>query len=343
MINPRRLQIFCALLATQLLLIPCYAHTPAEEMAEDANNFLNSLTPEQRTKATYEFKNGERFNWAFVPQARNGLPFKEMTPPQQKLGYELLRSAMSQGGYTKATNLMFNLEQVLKDLENGAARRDTQLYYVTIFGKPGESAWGWRVEGHHLAINITIDGGEVIADTPSFFGANPGEVKSGPRQGLRNLGAEEDLAYKLMNALTDEQRGTVIITTNAPREIITSNARKAHSLDPVGINSTKLTKPQQEMLLTLIKEYVYRYRPEIADKDLKKIQDAGFDKITFAWAGTLNKSEGHYYRIQGPTFLMEFDNTQGNANHIHTVWRDFENDFGEDILRKHYDQTPHAK
>ena len=254
----------------------------------------------------------------------------------------MLRSGLSDRGYTKATNIMLVIELVLKDLENGAARRDSGLYYVTIFGQPGPTAWGWRVEGHHLSLNFTVRGDEVLGVTPSFFGSNPAEVQRGPRQGLRVLGAEEDLGRELVRSLNEEQRKVAVIAATAPSEIITGNSRKANPLQPEGIGASDLTSKQQDALRTLIHEYVFRYRTELAEQDMKKIQQAGFEKIHFAWAGPIEPGQGgHYYRVQGPTFLLEFDNTQNNANHIHTVWRDFENDFGEDLLRKHYETVKH--
>jgi hypothetical protein len=318
------------------------AHSAAEEMADAATNFLGALTADQRTKAVFTFTDEERFDWHFIPKARKGLPFKEMTQPQSTLAEALLKTALSQAGYLKASTIM-SLEKVLFEMENQAAHRDSGLYYFTIFGKPGEGAWGWRVEGHHLSLNFVVRGDQVLADTPSFFGANPAEVKKGPRQGLRTLAEEEDLGRELVKSLTPEQQKVAIITNNAPREIITGNSRKAKALEPVGIDAGSFTPLQKENLMKLIKQYVSRYRTEMAEPDLKKIMQAGEDKIQFAWAGAIEPGKGHYYRIQGPTFLMEYDDTQDNANHIHTVWRDLQNDFGEDLLRQHYDQVPHPK
>jgi len=332
-------QVFLAL---QLLSFRALAHTPGEEMAEAAENFLAALTPDQKAKAVYEFKHDERLDWHFIPKPRKGLPFKEMTPPQRLLAHALLSSGLSQRGYMKATTIM-SLEQILYDLEDKAPHRDADLYFVTVFGQPGKSFWGWRVEGHHLSLNFALDGDQVLAVTPSFFGANPAQIQAGPRKGLRTLADEEDLARQLVKSLSTEQRSVAIVATNAPRDIITGSDRKAHALEPVGIPAKNLNADQRELLLKLIKEYVFRYRPEIAEADLKAIQEAGEDKIQFAWAGGLESGQGHYYRIQGPSFLMEYDNTQDGANHIHSVWRDLLNDFGEDLLRKHYDQVPHAK
>jgi hypothetical protein len=324
-------------------LIPrASAHSPAEEMAEAASHLLAALSPEQKAKCTFALTDAERENWHFVPRPRKGLPFKELTPAQRALAHGLLATGLSQRGYLKATTIM-SLEDVLKELEQGKGPiRDPELYYVSIFGTPGANdIWGWRVEGHHLSLNFTVAGGEHVSVTPSFFGSNPGEVRAGPRRGLRVLAAEEDLARELVRSLDAEQRTVALYTNTAPSEIITGADRKARLLTPTGLSGSRLTSAQQDLLWRLIREYVYRYRPELADQDLKKIQDAGLDKIWFAWAGSTEPRQGHYYRLQGPTFLMEYDNTQNNANHVHTVWRDLENDFGEDLLRKHYDQDHH--
>jgi len=330
---------------TGLLLslgVSALAHTPGQEMATAANNFLAALTPEQRAKAAFEWKSEERFDWHFIPKPRKGLPFKEMTSAQRSLGQALLSSGLSQRGFAKAATII-SLEQVLFDLDDSAPLRNAEMYYVSIFGEPGKGAWGWRVEGHHLSLNFAVQGDEVLAVTPSFFGSNPAEVMKGPRKGLRVLGQEEDLGRELAKSLDAEQQKVAIVATNAPRDIITSNNRKAKALEPQGIAAAKLKPQQKETLMKLLREYVFRYRNEIAEADLKRINDSGAEKIYFAWAGGLEPGQGHYYRIQGPSFLMEYDNTQNNANHIHTVWRDLQNDFGEDLLRQHYEQVPHGK
>jgi len=335
-------QLAKVLLGLQLFTVAALAHSPAQEMAVAATNFLAALAPEQRAKALFDFKDDERFDWHFIPKPRKGLPFKDMTSDQRALAQALLKSGLSQGGYAKATTII-SLEQILFDLEKNGPTRDTDLYYVTIFGAPGEATWGWRVEGHHLSLNFAIAGGEVLAVTPSFFGANPARILEGPRKGLRALAQEEDLARQLAKSLDASQRNTAILATNAPRDIITGNSRKARTLEPLGISAVELRKPQKELLLALLKEFVFRYRNEIAEADLGKIRQAGDDNLHFAWAGGLESGQGHYYRIQVATFLMEYDNTQNDANHIHTVWRDLQNDFGEDPLRAHYEQVPHAK
>ena len=337
-------------LLSQLAVLSARARSVADsqvvikEMTAAANNFLAALATEQAAKATYALTDNERFNWHFIPRERKGLPLKEMTPEQKHLAHALLSTALSHRGYLKASTIM-SLEQVLRDLEQGRGpTRDPELYFVTLFGKPDPKAtWGWRVEGHHLALNFMIVDGKEISVTPSFLGSNPGEIREGPRKGLRVLGAEEDLARQLVRSLNDEQKKVAIYTNTAPREIITGNDRKAKALMPMGISAAKLNKAQTELLWQVIKEYVYRDRPELADQDLKRIKKGGAKNLHFAWAGSVEPKEGHYYRVQGPTFLMEYDNTQNNANHIHAVWRDFEHDFGDDLLRQHYERVPHEK
>ena len=311
-------------------------------MAEAAGNFMAALTPEQKAKAGFDLQSNERVNWHFVPQPRKGLPLGEMSPSQKHLAQVLLNSVLSHRGYFKALTIM-SLEQILFDLENKAAHRNAELYYFSVFGAPGKDVWGWRVEGHHLSLNFLACGDEVLATTPSFLGTNPAEVRAGPRAGLRVLAQEEELGWKLIKSLDAGQRAVAIITNSAPRDVITGDARKVSPLEPVGIPAAKLARTQRGLLEALIKEFIGRNRAEVADADWAKIEKSGWNKISFAWAGGLEPGQGHYYRVQGPTFLLEFDNTQNDANHVHAVWRDFANDFGEDVLRKHYEQVKHQK
>lgn len=338
------MKISAKILFTFLLVVPTLlnAAAPEKEMSTAAQRFHDALTPEQRGKAIYEWNDDERFDWHFIPKPRKGLPFKEMTDEQKPLAHALVKTALSKPGYLKVTNIM-SLENILFEMENKSPMRDIGLYYITIFGSPQKSDWGWRLEGHHLSLNFFIFGGKLASVTPSFLGTNPAEIPGGPRKGLRVLAAEEDLARELVKSLTDEQKKIAVIATAAPRDIITGNSRKAKFLEPVGLGYPKMNPEQQKRLIALIDEYIRRYRAEIADADMKRIQKAGLNKLSFAWAGGLEPGEGHYYRIQGPTFLMEFDNTQNNANHVHCVWRDLEKDFGDDVLAKHYEQAPHLK
>jgi hypothetical protein len=315
----------------------------AREMAAAAQNLWAALTPEQKDKAGFEFTDPLRYDWHFIPRPRKGLPLKEMTGEQKALAHGLLASGMSQGGYIKAETII-SLEQILASIERGKGPvRDPELYFFNIFGKPGSTdpkqPWGWRVEGHHLALNFTIVGDKGIAGGPTFMGSNPADVKDGPRKGLRVLGEEEDLARKLAKSLTDDQRKKGIVEAEAPKDILSSALRKAKPLEPAGILVPELNAEQKELLNSIIVLYAERLRPELAANDLARVFKAGIDKIGFAWAGPLEPGQPHYYRIQGPTFLIEYDNTQNNANHVHSVWRDFEGDFGDDLLKKHYESA----
>lgn len=321
------------------LMVSAYGgeERPAAAMSEAAGRFLAALDSDQKAKATFALGVEERRNWHFIPRDRAGLAWKEMTPAQQHLAVGLLGSALSQDGLLQATTIM-SLEAVLRELEQGNGPvRDPQLYYVSIFGSPSENGtWGWRIEGHHLSLNFTLVDGNTITVTPSFFGANPGEVRSGPRSGLRALAEEEDLARELVRSFSPAQRERAVVSETAPREVILQPGNRFSRLEPEGLPAIAMTPDQAELLDFLLDQFVRRYRRELADLELHRIHQAGPEKIFFAWAGSIEPRRPHYYRIQGPTFALEYDNTQNNANHIHTVWHDAENDFGEDALRDHY-------
>ena len=314
------------------------------DMAEAANRLLAALSEAQKAKIFFEFKDEERSNWHFVPRDRKGLPLKDMDHAQRPLAHALLSSGLGQRGYVEAVTII-SLEQILKEMEQGKGpARDPELYFFSIFGTPGaKGTWGWRVEGHHLSLNFTVAGGRPASGGPSFMGTNPGEVRQGPHKGLRVLSGEEDMGRALVKSLDEGQRKTAILPGAAPAEIITKNDRKVSFSDPAGISVGQLKPEQRQALMSLIDLYARRLRTEMAEQDLRKMVDAGVEKIRFAWAGGLERGEPHYYRIVGPTFLVEYDNTQNNANHVHTVWRDLANDFGEDVLKKHYEQTPHGE
>jgi len=317
------------------------AHDASAEMAMAANNFLADLTPEQKAQATFDVKSEERENWHYIPRARKGLPFKDMTPSQKLLAQALLASGLSNRGYEKAVSIM-SLDEVLKALEQGKGPvRDPENYYVSIFGTPGGAEpWGWRVEGHHLSLNYTAAGDSAPSMTPSFFGSNPGEVRTGPRTGTRVLASEEDLGRSLVKSLDPEQLKEALIMATAPKDIL--NVPGRNDTTAMGLPQSKMKPDQQAILAKLIKEYLFRCRPDVAAEDWAKIEKAGFDKICFAWAGGLDRGQPHYYRVQGGHFVLEYDNTQNDANHVHSVWRDFDHDFGVDLLKAHY-EAAHSK
>lgn len=320
------------------LVTPASAEN-ATDVVDAANHLLAALSPDQAAKARFEMSSEERVNWHFIPKERKGLTMKDMNPAQQRLAFGLLGSTLSQRGFLKATTIM-SMEQILLEMEQGKGpKRDPENYFVSIFGEPGGKNWGWRFEGHHMSFNFTLAGDKIISATPNFYGTNPGEVKTGPRAGLRVLGREEDLGRKLVKSLNAEQMKVAIYTNKAPADIITGADRKARLLSPDGIAASNLDAAQKETLWEIIKEYVYRYREDAAREELEKIHGTSPDKLFFAWAGGTERGEGHYYRVQGPAFLIEYDNTQNNANHVHAVFRDLQNDFGDDVLKDHYDAS----
>lgn len=309
---------------------------PSATSVTAAENFLASLDPAQKAKAALPFSSDERENFRYTPRDRAGLPLKEMSAPQREAAMKLVDSALSEKGKLKATQIM-SLESVLAEMEKNPVKRDSDRYFVAVFGTPGDpKGWGWRFEGHHISVNITLVEGKGISVTPSFMGSNPAEVREGPKKGLRVLAAEEDLARALTVTLLAAGKNEVIFSDKAPAEILSFENRKATALEPVGVISSDLTGIQRSSLLTLISEYTGRYRPEVSATDMAKIKAAGIEKIRFGWAGGTKPGDAYYYRIQGPTFLMECANTQNQANHVHATWRDFTGDFGRDLLGEHF-------
>ncbi|MPY88192.1 MAG: DUF3500 domain-containing protein [Luteitalea sp.] len=314
-------------------------------MATAATDFLDGLSPEQRQQATLPFDGDERMRWHFVPTQqfpRKGLPIKAMTEPQRKLAHGLLEAGLSARGYLTATAIM-DLETVLKALEKrGRMIRDPELYFFSVFGTPSaKGPWGWRVEGHHVSLHFTIVNGTAVAASPSFFGSNPAEVREGPKKGLRILGKEEDTARELLLALDESQRATAVIADVAPNEIVTGTAAEVDPLSPVGLTASAMTSEQRDLLMQIIDVYTSYMADDARAERMTELREAGIDKIAFAWSGEAERGKKHYYRIQGPTFLIEYDNSQNDGNHVHTVWRDFDGDFGRDLLREHVQAVAH--
>ena len=311
----------------------------ASMMSTAADAFISSLSADQRARATFAFEDEQRLDWHFIPRPRKGIPFKELDATQRLLGNALMSAGLGQRGLIRVATIM-SLDAILREMEQGKGPvRDPELYFLSIFGDARSGKpWGWRVEGHHVSLNFTLLEGKYIASTPAFFGANPAEVLQGPRKGLRALAPEEDLARLLIQSLDDKQRAQAVVSQSAPSDILSTNLRKAEPLKPAGLQTSKLGQKQQDILMALLSEYASRHAPDIAAVRLDKVRAAGLGNIFFAWAGGFERGQPHYYRIQGPSFLIEYDNIQNNANHIHTVWRDFSSDFGVDLLASHYKQ-----
>ena len=307
-----------------------------------ATAFLTSLDAGQRARAGVPFDSDERLNWHFVPRERKGVPLKAMSEAQQKAALNLLKAGLSARGYQTVETIRA-LEPILREMENGNLGRDLGLFYVTVFGTPSAAApWGCRYEGHHISLNWTVIGGKVIGDSPQFLGANPARVvAAGALQGTRPLAAEEDLGRSLVRSLDEEQKKVAVLGGPAPGDILTGAQRQATVQEDRGITHAKLRPEQKGMLIALIRRYADMMPRAVAERRLQKIRKAGLDGVKFAWIGGLEPGQGHYYRIQGPTFLVEYDNTQNNANHVHTVWRDFKGDFGRDLLAEHYKAHTH--
>ena len=341
-----------AILIVSALGLTVAAGPSSTAMSAAATRFLEGLNGEQRQRATFTFDGDERTHWNFIPTEifpRNGLTLGQMNESQRRLAHDLLKTGLSQRGYMTATQVM-ELEKVLAALETAQPlrpnrfARDPEKYFFSIFGSPStHNTWGWRVEGHHMSLHFTVVGGKLVAGSPSFFGSNPAEVREGPRKGTRVLGAEEDAARLLLESLDAAQRERAIINTTAPNDIVTMASVKIDPLSPVGIPVSALTATQVPLLRKLIDVYIGKMADDIAADRLARIEKAGWDKVAFAWAGPLERGQKHYYRVQGPTFLIEYDNTQNDGNHIHSVWREFNGDFGVDLLREHVKGTPHHR
>jgi hypothetical protein len=303
-------------------------------MAVAADRLLTSLSSAQTSKAVYPYDAKERFDWHFIPRGRKGLPIKEMSPEQRALAFGLIQSGLSGAGFLKASTIM-SLEQILKELENGRGPvRDPELYYLTIFGKPLDSGkWGWRIEGHHLSLNFALEDGKIVSATPAFFGSNPGKVVQGPRQGLQTLADRDERALRLIQALDENQRKKAVFAEKAPGEIRAANTLQPPTDPAVGITYAELNDDQKAKFKVIIDSYREDMPLEVGEAWRDEIHRAGTDSVRFAWAGPADRSQGHAYRIQGPTFLIEFNNTQNNANHVHSVWRNMLGDFGVPLAR----------
>ena len=314
-----------------------------QRMAEAAGNLLASLDAADRQKAVIDFADrAERENWHYVPRERAGLPLKEMDEHQRALAHALVATGVSASGYEKVSTII-SLEPVLAELEGVGRRfeRDPERYYVSIFGEPGGDApWGWRFEGHHVSLNHTVVEGRMLGSTPLFFGSNPAEVRHGAQTGLRALREEEDLGRQLLRELDGAQKAVAVVSAEAPGDILTTNAPHVRDeIAPKGLGRADMSTAQGQVLDALIEVYVQRLPEAVAEAEWTRLKAADLPAAHFAWAGAEERGGPHYYRVQGPSFLAEYDNTQNDANHIHAVWRDLHNDFGEDLLRRHYRQS----
>lgn len=324
---------------TSLLLLAL----PSASQNNIAEQFLNTLNSEQKKKTLLAFDNSSKSDWHYLPAASYplaGISLKELNNEQEELLFKLLRSSLSETGYSK-TKQIISLEEVLAELSGNSSYRDPEQYYVAFYGHPEKDGlWAWAFQGHHLSLNFTVSEGKMSV-APRFMGANPATIKTGKRKGERTLANEEDLGLQLINALSAEQKDKAIFSERAPYDIVTGTSREVDPLKPVGLKLQEMSAANQQLLLQLIDEYLTTMPDELAEKRMKKLEKEEAGEIRFGWAGATEPGRGHYYRIQGKSFLVEFDNTQNSANHIHSVWRDFDGDFGRDLIREHYESSSH--
>ncbi|MEZ5489672.1 MAG: DUF3500 domain-containing protein [Gammaproteobacteria bacterium] len=308
-----------------------------DDMIDSLTLFLSSLSDDQTDKAMYSFDDEERFNWHFIPRTRNGISFNDLNGNQQILASQVLQTFLSGTGYRKVEQIR-SLESVLKEIEvDGRFVRDPMAYFLTVFGQPSQDgAWAFRLEGHHVALNWTFAGGNGIASSPQFFGSNPAEVRGGPLNGLRVLSTEEDLGRELVLSLDTAQKSLAILEVAVPGDIYTGAEDDIVPFPDTGIAWDGLRSAQQLTLMNLIEEVAGAQPDAISTARMSDVR-ANREQIRFAWIGGTGLSAGHYWRVQGQNFLIEYDKTQNEANHIHLVWRDFDGDFGRDLIRLHYD------
>ena len=318
-----------------------------DELREAALNLLATLQPEQLEAIKAPFEVADHQKWTYLPGTRPGLTLGELDPAQRRLAIRLVELTCSERGLADAHAVLFDeaIRRNLPQAEPGSAADlyEDQRYYVRILGDPdGQGPWAWRLNGHHLALHLTVVDG-AVAMTPQFFGAEPAMVLSGPHEGLRILPAEEDLGRTLLAALEPAQREVAVVSQIAPDDILTRS-------DPIADVSTlyrglpygEMNAEQRQLLSLLVGQYVGRAAGPIGLQTWQDITAAGIERLTFAWAGGSEPGQGHYYSVAGPTFLAEYDNTQDDANHIHSVWRDLRNDWGRDLLAAHYAMGRHG-
>ncbi|MDH5610260.1 MAG: DUF3500 domain-containing protein [Cyclobacteriaceae bacterium] len=315
----------------------------SQALYQQANDLIALLSPELQAKILFPFDDPERLSMNFVPMVRMGPSFREFDEKQKAAALLLLKSSLGTEGYRKASDIM-RLESILYQLENndmkmadGSLLRDPLNYHFCIFGVPdAEGRWGWRFEGHHISLSFVASRQAILSSTPSFFGSNPALVDMPGAVPTEALRQETAAGFRLVNSLTSDQLARARFSESAPPEIISGNARKAGPLEPTGIAFRELTAAQKELFLQLLNVYLANYQAGFSESFRSKLERAGLDNLSFAWAGSLAPGRGHYYRIQGPTLLIEYDNIQNKANHVHTVVRDLTNDFAEDLLQAHY-------
>lgn len=329
-----------------------------KEITKSAQNFVDSLTPLQRKIAMLSFSDTARLKWNNLPvglRARAGINIGSLSDGQRKLVHRMLSASLSSQGYLKATSIMHldNLLNMYVDTMHQRKEFDDRTYgflkdlkwshqnfYVAFFGNPTDTSWGYKLEGHHLSLNFTFHNKQ-LSVTPMFVGTDPAEYPILEYAGWRVLSKEEDYGIKLIKSLSEAQQKKATMSTEVPGDIITSAESGKRLIDYWGIKGSELTRQQQDLLQYIVREFVFNLEYEKAVKEYDKILKAGIENIYFGWIGAYEEKKGHYYLLNGPTFLIEFDNNGGPmrvANHIHAIWREKGNEYGEDILKQHYER-----
>ncbi len=316
----------------------------AQNLTDEANTLIRNLSEPLKERMLFSLNDEERMNFHFVPRQRKGINLHDLNEKQRDLAFALIRSSLSDEGLRKTTEIMA-LENVLYKIENnkfkwpdGSPGRDPLNYYFSIFGTPSDTGfWGWRFEGHHVSLNFMLNDNKIVSSTPSFFGTNPAKVDVEGFDKIEVLKLESDLGFRLLGSMSDEQMKIVRFSEEAPGNIFSGANRTATALEPKGLMYPAMTTDQKAIFMDLLNVYIDNYELGFSKRLRAKIEAAGIENLSFSWAGSLTAGSGHYYRIQGPSLLIEFDNTQNNANHIHSAVRDLTNDFAEDLLKQHYE------
>ena len=287
----------------------------------------------------------ERTNWQFWPTQRIGLPLWLMSKEQRRLTHELLRAVMSSSGYLKTVQVM-QLDELMASIDEVGNLVSMDHYRLAIFGEPSiDSVWGWRFEGHHVSLNVSVGADQIIV-TPTFLGANPAEVQMGLLAGLRVHGAVEDMARELVESLDENERRIAVVSEQVPADILTTQQNLARdewsawleAVQPEGIAVAELNEVQQHWVRRIVAEVVSNYRDELAEPIADRID---IERMSFAWMGSTARGHPHYFRLQDTDFIFEYDNAANDGNHVHSVWRSKSSDFGGRALLDHYRAAAH--
>ncbi|MEQ9408606.1 MAG: DUF3500 domain-containing protein [Fuerstiella sp.] len=306
--------------------------TPGAAMTTAATRLLEVLDHSQRLQVTFSYDDPERINWHFIPRDRRGLGLWDLHGAAHDAANALVSSGLTAAGYQKVLQVR-SLEEVLYLFEGGSEaerrqKRHPHRYYVSIFGTPGpKSLWGWRFEGHHLSLNFSIKDGQIVSSTPEFFGANPGLIDAGPGRSLRVLGKREDIARQILKACPDSTRSQLWLSKEAPNDIRGGGVAQPVVDKPQGLRYADMTPEQKQLLKDLLAEYLTAMPATVVRERMQQIEDAGLENIYFGWWGGSELNEPHHYVVQGRTFIIEYNNTQNSANHVHAIWRNLDGDF----------------